>query len=335
MTPGALSSDARRARRALAALDGLRGLAILMVLFVHFIGDAPAIRRSAGRWSSSPTTVSGAWTCSSCSPVSSSRAPLRRQGLAALLPQLLRAADAAHLSAVLRRSGRALRRSSGAPGAVSRGPRRVCASPGVAVAVREQRLPGDSAGLGAPVRGPLLVARGRGAFYLLWPIVVLSFGRRSLLGICVAVSVLALVLRGFLAFRGDDYVAQWFSRRAPRRALHRRVPRARRAIGGDRTRGADREVVAWPPPWPGPAGVGLECASGLVHVCGPSASRHAHRAHLRGAADHESRGAGRGVLSRLLRGRAICFLGTRSYGSTSSMESSRTGWASTWRRWTP
>jgi len=45
-------------------------------------------------------------------------------------------------------------------------------------------------------------------FYLLWPIVVLSFGRRSLLGICAAVTVLALALRSALSFYGAGYVAQ-------------------------------------------------------------------------------------------------------------------------------
>jgi peptidoglycan/LPS O-acetylase OafA/YrhL len=45
-------------------------------------------------------------------------------------------------------------------------------------------------------------------FYLIWPIVVLSFGRRSLLGICVAVTVLALALRSVLSFAGAGYIAQ-------------------------------------------------------------------------------------------------------------------------------
>jgi peptidoglycan/LPS O-acetylase OafA/YrhL len=45
-------------------------------------------------------------------------------------------------------------------------------------------------------------------FYLLWPVVVLSFGRRSLLGICVAVTALSLALRSALSFAGAGYVVQ-------------------------------------------------------------------------------------------------------------------------------
>jgi len=44
-------------------------------------------------------------------------------------------------------------------------------------------------------------------FYLIWPIVVLSFGRRSLLGICIVVTVLALALRSVLSFAGAGDVA--------------------------------------------------------------------------------------------------------------------------------
>jgi peptidoglycan/LPS O-acetylase OafA/YrhL len=45
-------------------------------------------------------------------------------------------------------------------------------------------------------------------FYLVWPFVVLAFGRRALLRICVAVSLLALALRIGLAFAGAGAMSQ-------------------------------------------------------------------------------------------------------------------------------
>src|SRR5579859_5429454 len=45
-------------------------------------------------------------------------------------------------------------------------------------------------------------------FYLVWPIVVLCFARRSLLGICIVVTILALALRSLLALAGAGAMAQ-------------------------------------------------------------------------------------------------------------------------------
>ena len=131
-------------------------------------------------------------------------------------------------------------------------------------------------------------------FYLLWPIVVLSFGRRSLLGICVAVTVLALALRCALSFAGAGDVALVVLTpcRFDALCVGGFLALAVRSVGLERVARTARSSLG-PLAWPRPAGVRLECAAGLALGRGAPAPRHAHRAHLRGAARHEPRGADR------------------------------------------
>lgn len=152
-------------------------------------------------------------------------------------------------------------------------------------------------------------------FYLVWPIVVLSFGRRSLLGICVAVTILALVLRSLLSYAGAGYVAQvvltpcrfdalcvgGFLALAVRAVGLERVARtARRALGPllglvllasvwNAARGTLSDVVL-------PIrGTLIALTFGALLVTSLAAKTTS-------------------VLSRVLRSRVMCFLGTRSYG---------------------
>jgi len=152
-------------------------------------------------------------------------------------------------------------------------------------------------------------------FYLVWPIVVLCFGRRSLLAICVAVAALALALRVILALTGAGALAQLvltpcrfdalcvggFLALAVRAVGLERVARAARvslfpllglvllASGWNAMRGSISDVVL---PIRGTC-IALTFGALLITSL---------------AAPTES------VLSRLLRGRVLCFLGTRSYG---------------------
>jgi peptidoglycan/LPS O-acetylase OafA/YrhL len=152
-------------------------------------------------------------------------------------------------------------------------------------------------------------------FYLLWPVVILSFGRRSLLGICVAVTALALALRSALSFAGAGSVAAGvltpcrfdalcvggFLALAVRSVSLERVARTARlwlgpllclvllASGWNAMRGSLSDVVL---PLRGTL-IALTFGALLVTSL---------------AAPAES------GLSRLLRSRVLCFLGTRSYG---------------------
>jgi peptidoglycan/LPS O-acetylase OafA/YrhL len=152
-------------------------------------------------------------------------------------------------------------------------------------------------------------------FYLIWPIVVLYFGHRSLIGICVVVTALALVLRSVLSFAGAGYVAQvvltpcrfdalcvgGFLALAVRWVGLERVARAARlwlgplcglvllASAWNALRGSLSDVVL-------PIrGTLIAFTFGALLVTGL-------------AAKTES------AYSRLLRSRVMCFLGTRSYG---------------------
>jgi peptidoglycan/LPS O-acetylase OafA/YrhL len=152
-------------------------------------------------------------------------------------------------------------------------------------------------------------------FYLLWPIVVLSFGRRSLLGICVAVTVLALALRSAVSFAGGGYVAQvvltpcrfdalcvgGFLALAVRSVGLERVARTARLSLGPLL-GLVLLASAWNAMQGSLLDVVLPIRGTLIAL-------------TFGALLVTSLAAQPGsVLSRLLRGRVICFLGTRSYG---------------------
>ena len=309
---------ARRRARTCSALDGVRGLAILMVLCVHFIGDAPAyttLERAMvklanyGIWGVDLFFVLSGFLITGILHDA--------KGSAALLPQLLRPADASHLPALLRRPGRALRRAA-------RCCRRLLRRPwpsrphhqawlwlyasNVYLAIhRAWALPYVSHFWSLAVEEQ---------FYLVWPVVVLSFGRRSLLGICVAVTVLALVLRSALSLAGAGDVAQvvltpcrfdalcvgGFLALAVRSVGLERVARTgRRALGP--LVGLVLLVSAW------------NAARGSARGRRAAPPRDARRAHLRRAAGREPRRAGRGhVLGRVFRSRVMCFLGTCSYG---------------------
>jgi len=152
-------------------------------------------------------------------------------------------------------------------------------------------------------------------FYLVWPIVVLSFGRRSLLGICVAVTILALALRSVLSFAGAGYVAQvvltpcrfdalcvgGFLALAVRSVGLERVARTARwclgpvlcmvllASAWNAVRGSLSDVVL-------PIrGTVIALTFGALLVIGLGAKTESG-------------------YSRVLRSRVMCFLGTRSYG---------------------
>src|SRR6185369_7217208 len=88
---------------------------------------------------------------------------LRRQDHASLSPQLLRAPDASHPASLLWRAAPALRVAPRAPDSLPGRPLGGRAPRGVALDVHEQRVPRAGGIVGAPLREPFLVARGRGA----------------------------------------------------------------------------------------------------------------------------------------------------------------------------
>src|SRR5579859_3502755 len=152
-------------------------------------------------------------------------------------------------------------------------------------------------------------------FYLVWPIVVLTFGRRALLGVCVAVTAVALGLRVALSYAGAGDVALVVLTPCRFDAL---------CVGGFlalAVRAVGLEVVARA------ARRSLGPLLGLVLL---ASGWHAARATfadvvlpIRGTLISLTFGAllvtslaaktGSG-LSRLLRSRVMCFVGTRSYG---------------------
>jgi peptidoglycan/LPS O-acetylase OafA/YrhL len=152
-------------------------------------------------------------------------------------------------------------------------------------------------------------------FYLLWPIVVLSFSRRSLLKLCVAVTVLAFALRSALAFAGAGGVAQLvltpcrldalcvggFLALAVRCAPLARVARmARRSLGPLLC--SILLVSGWNALQGSGASVLLPLRGTLIALTFGSV--------LAVSLDARTSTA----WSRLLRSRVMCFLGTRSYG---------------------
>jgi peptidoglycan/LPS O-acetylase OafA/YrhL len=152
-------------------------------------------------------------------------------------------------------------------------------------------------------------------FYLLWPIVVLTFGRRSLLAVCVAVSASALVIRSILSFAGAGYVAQVVLTpcRFDALCVGGFLALAVRAVGLERVA---RTARAWLAPL-----AGLVLLTSLWNATQRSLPDVILP--LRGtfvalsfgsllvtslAAKPES------TLCRIFSSRAMCFLGTRSYG---------------------
>ena len=152
-------------------------------------------------------------------------------------------------------------------------------------------------------------------FYLVWPLVVLTFGRRSLLGICVAVTILALALRSTLSYAGAGYVAQVVLTpcRFDALCVGGFLALAVRSVGLERVARTARRSL-------GPLLGLVLLASGWNAVRGTLSDvvlpiRGTLIALTFGAVLVTSLSAQTGsVLSRLLRSRVMCFLGTRSYG---------------------
>jgi peptidoglycan/LPS O-acetylase OafA/YrhL len=152
-------------------------------------------------------------------------------------------------------------------------------------------------------------------FYLLWPIVVLSFGHRALLRICVVVTALALALRSVLSFAGAGDVAQVVLTPCRFDAL---------CVGGFlalSVRSVGLEGVARAARWAlGPL-LGLVLLASTWNAMRGSLSslvlpiRGTLIALTFGALLVTSLAArATSALSRFLRNRVMCFLGTRSYG---------------------
>jgi peptidoglycan/LPS O-acetylase OafA/YrhL len=317
MTPGLAPSETPRGERAhMPVLDGVRGVAILMVLCVHFIGDSPAhstFERAMvklanyGVWGVDLFFVLSGFLITGLLYDSKKSAryfrdfyvrrtlrifPLYYAVLALLfivlpavpVPYPPALAESAHHQAWLW----------------------LYASNGYLAIHRAWVL---------PYVGHFWSLAVEEQFYLIWPIVVLSFGRRSLLGICVAVTVLALALRSALSFAGAGDVALLvltpcrfdalcvggFLALAVRSVGLERVARtARRSLGPllflvllvsgwNAWRGTLSDIVL---PIRGTL-IALTFGALLVTSLAARADR---------------------VLCRLLRSRVMCFLGTRSYG---------------------
>ena len=152
-------------------------------------------------------------------------------------------------------------------------------------------------------------------FYLVWPIVVLSFGRRSLIGICVVVTILALVLRSALSYAGAGDLAQLVLTpcRFDALCVGGGLALAVRAVGVERVARTARG-------WLGPLLGLVLLVSGWNAVKGTCSNvvlpiRGTLIALMFGALLITTLAAEtKSVLSRLLRSRVMTFLGTRSYG---------------------
>jgi peptidoglycan/LPS O-acetylase OafA/YrhL len=317
MKPEAAQSEApRSAGPHLRVLDGVRGVAILMVLCVHFIGDAPArtaLERGLvklanyGVWGVdlffvlSGFLITGLLHDSKGSSLYFRNFYVRRTlrifplyyGVLAVLFLVIPAlpapypaglAESAHHQAWL-----------------------WLYSSNVYLAVHRAWV--------LPYVGHFWSLAVEEQFYLVWPLVVLSFGRRSLLGVCVVVTILALGLRIALSFAGAGEMALLVLTPCRFDAL---------CVGGFLAL-AVREVglarVARPAKWSLVPLLGLVLAASgwnatrgtLTDVVLPV--RGTLIALTFGSLLITSLAAGNGtVLSRLLRGRVMCFLGTRSYG---------------------
>jgi peptidoglycan/LPS O-acetylase OafA/YrhL len=298
------------------ALDGVRGVAILMVLCVHFIGDAPAyttLERTMvklanyGIWGVDLFFVLSGFLITGLLYEAKGSAhyfrdfyvrrtlrifPLYYGVLAVLfiLLPLWPAAYPAALAESARHQAWLWLYASNVYLAIHRAWALPYVSHFWSLAVEEQ-------------------------FYLVWPVVVLSFGGRSLQRICVAVTILALVLRSALSYAGAGYVAQvvltpcrfdalcvgGFLALAVRGVGLERVARTgRRALGPlvglvllvsawNAVRGSFSDVVL---PLRGTL-IALTFGALLVTSLAAPAP---------------------GLLSRVFRSRVMCFLGTRSYG---------------------
>jgi peptidoglycan/LPS O-acetylase OafA/YrhL len=310
------TEGSRGERRHVLALDGVRGVAIVMVLCVHFIGDSPAYTAltrvmvklaNYGIWGVDLFFVLSGFLITGILYDSKGSAHYFRDfyvrrtlrifplyyGVLALLFIVLPALPSpypAGLAESAHHQGWLWLYASNIYLAI----RRTWALPYVghfwSLAVEEQ-------------------------FYLVWPIVVFYISRRWLLGVCVAVTVLALALRSTLGLAGGDAMAQLVLTPCRFDAL---------CVGGFlalavRSRGLAR-VAHVARLSLGPLFCLILLASGLNAIRGSLSSvvlpvRGTLIALTFGAllvttlaAPTES------ILSRVLRGRVLCFLGTRSYG---------------------
>ncbi len=152
-------------------------------------------------------------------------------------------------------------------------------------------------------------------FYLVWPMVVLWFGLRSLLRVCVGVSVVALALRIGLAFTGAGAMAQLVLTpcRFDALCIGSALALVLRAVGLARVARAGRLGL-------GPLLLGLFATSAWNAAGGPLASLvlpvRGTLIALTFAALLVSALAARteSLVSRVLCSRPMRFLGTRSYG---------------------
>jgi peptidoglycan/LPS O-acetylase OafA/YrhL len=297
----------------MVVLDGVRGIAILMVLGVHFIGDSPAFGRAIvkvanyGIWGVdlffvlSGFLITGLLYDSKGSAHYFRNFYIRRTlrifplyyGVLALLFIVLPVLPMpypAGLAESARHQGWLWLYASNIYLAIHR----AWALPYVghfwSLAVEEQ-------------------------FYLIWPVVILAFSRRSLLRICIVVTVLALVLRSFLGLAGAGILPPLVLTpcRFDALCVGGFVALAVRSVGLERVARAGRLwlgplicmvllVSAWIAMRGTLSEVGLPIRGTLIALVFGALLA------VSLAAPADSR------WSRLLRNRVLCFLGTRSYG---------------------
>lgn len=299
------------------ALDGVRGVAILMVLCVHFIGDAPAytaLQRMAvkvanyGVWGVDLFFVLSGFLITGLLEDSKGSARYFRNfyvrrtlrifplyfAVLALLFVVLPALPAPYppaLAESARHQAWLWLYASNVYLAIHRGWVLPYVGHFWSLAVEEQ-------------------------FYLLWPIVVLSFGRRSLFVVCAVATVLALALRVGLSIAGAGELAQLtltpcrfdalcvgaFLALAVRSVGHECVARAARRWLAPLL-GLILLVSAW-------NASGGPLADAVLPVRGTLVALVFGAQLAISLADR----TGSSTLSRLLRSRWMRFLGTRAYG---------------------